>query len=212
MIRKSTKSTYLLMSLAVMTVACLPTSAPAQGIQLITVAGQKEMLTDPGTDAVGAPNADVTIVEYFDYNCPYCKKLAPALHSLLAEDHKIAIVYKDWPILGDVSVYAARSALAARWQGKYLPAHDALMNGSRLAQNDQVDATLKRAGINVDTLKQDQISHAKDIDALLSRNDAEAHALNLRGTPGVVIGRQLLPGIVDLNDLKQLVAKARHEQ
>jgi protein-disulfide isomerase len=109
-------------------------------------------------------------------------------------------------------VYAARSALAARWQGKYLPAHDALMNGSRLVQNDQVDATLKRAGINVDTLKKDQISHAKDIDALLSRNDAEAHALNLRGTPGVVIGRQLLPGIVDLNGLKQLVANSRHEQ
>src|SRR5450631_13331 len=157
----SVKSAYLLLSLAVLAAVCLPTIALAQGIQRITTAGQKEMLTDPGTDAMGAPNADVTIVEYFDYNCPYCKKLAPALQSLLAEDHKVAIVYKDWPILGDVSVYAARSALAARWQGKYLPAHDALMNGSRLAQNDQVDATLKRAGINVDTLKQDQISHAK---------------------------------------------------
>ena len=212
MIRKSVKSTYLLMLLALMTAVCLPTIALAQGLQLITVAGQKEMLTDPGTDAVGAPNADVTIVEYFDYNCPYCKKFGPALQSLLAEDHKIAIVYKDWPILGDVSVYAARSALAARWQGKYVPAHDALMNGPRLAQNDQVDATLKRAGIDVDALKKDRKSHAKDIDALLARNDAEAHALHLRGTPGIVIGRQLLPGIVDLNGLKQLVADSRHEQ
>jgi protein-disulfide isomerase len=212
MIRKSAKSTYLLLSLAVMTVECLPTIAPAQGIQLITVAGQKEMLTDPGTDAVGAPNADVTIVEFLDYNCRYCKKLAPALHSLLAEDHKIAIVYKDWPILGDVSVYAARSALAARWQGKYLSAHDALMNASRLTQDDQVDATLKRAGIDVNALKKDRTSHAKDIDALLARNDAEAHALHLRGTPGIVIGRELLPGIVDLNGLKQLVANSRHEE
>jgi protein-disulfide isomerase len=212
MIRELIKSTCLLMSLAVMAVECLPTIEAAQGIQLITVAGQKEMLADPGTDAVGAPNADVTIVEYFDYNCPYCKKLAPALRSLLAEDHKIAIVYKDWPILGDVSVYAARSALAARWQGKYVPAHDALMNGPRLAQNDQVDATFKRAGIDVDTLKKDRTSHAKDIDALLARNDAEAHALHLRGTPGIVIGRQLLPGIVDLNGLKQLVASSRQER
>jgi protein-disulfide isomerase len=212
MIRKSATSTYLLLSLAVMTAECLPTIAPAQGIQLITVAGQKEMLTDPGTDAVGAPNADVTIVEFLDYNCPYCKKLAPALHSLLAEDHKIAILYKDWPILGDVSVYAARSALAARWQGKYLSAHDALMNASRLTQDDQVDATLKRAGIDVNALKKDRTSHAKDIDALLARNDAEAHALHLRGTPGIVIGRQLLPGIVDLNGLKQLVADSRHDQ
>jgi protein-disulfide isomerase len=206
------KSTWLLASLAVLAAVCLPTIVLAQGIQLITVAGQKEMLTDPGTDAVGAPNADVTIVEYLDYNCPYCKKLVPALQSLLAEDQKVAIVYKDWPILGDVSVYAARAALAARWQGKYLAAHDALMNAPRLSQNDQVDATLKRAGIDVDTLKKDQSSHAKDIDALLARNDAEAHALNLRGTPGIVIGRQLLPGIVDLSGLKQLVADSRHDQ
>lgn len=191
---------------------CVSTIAPAQGIQLITAAGQKAILTDPGTDAVGAPNADVTIVEYFDYNCPYCKKFEPALRAFLTEDHKIAIVYKDWPILSDVSVYAAKSALAARWQGKYLVAHDALMNGSRLSQNDQVDATLKRAGVNVNTLKKDRLSHAADIDALLARNDAEAHALNLRGTPGIVIGRQLLPGIVDLSGLKQLVANSRHDQ
>ncbi|MGC2461891.1 MAG: DsbA family protein [Steroidobacteraceae bacterium] len=212
MIRTLIKSTYLLLSLAAMTAVCLPTIAPAQGIQLITVAGQKEMLTDPGTDVVGAPNADVTSVEYFGYNCPYCKKFAPPLQSLLAEDHKVAIVYKDWPILGDVSVYAARAALAARWQGKYLPAHDALMNGPRLAQNDQVDASLKRAGIDIETLRKDQSSHAKDIDALLARNDAEAHALHIRGTPGIVIGRQLLPGIVDLSGLKQLVASSRQEQ
>jgi len=212
MIRQVIKSAYLLVALAVMIAECSPTIAQAQEIQLITAAGQKEMLTDPGTDAVGAPDADVTIVEYLDYNCPYCKKFAAALDSLLAEDHKIAIVYKDWPILSDVSVYAARSALASRWQGKYLAAHDALMSGPRLAQNDQVDAILKGAGINMVRLKQDQTSHGTDIDALLARNDAEAHALNLRGTPGVVIGRQLLPGIVDLNGLKQLVANSRHAQ
>jgi len=212
MIRKAATSTYLFMVLAAVTAMCLPTNSPAQGIQLITAAGQKEMLTNPGTDAAGAPNADVTIVEYFDYNCPYCKKLVPQLQSLLAEDHKLAVVYKDWPVLGAVSVYAARSALAARWQGKYLRAHDALINGPRFAENDQVDATLMRAGIDVDTLRKDQSRHAKDIDALLARNDAEAHALGLRGTPGIVIGRQLLPGMGDLDTLKRLVADSRHGQ
>jgi protein-disulfide isomerase len=207
----SIKSGYLLLTLAVLAAVCLPSIALAQGIQRITAAGEKEMLTDPGIDAVGAPNADVTIIEYLDYNCPYCKKMAPALQSLLAEDHEVAIVYKDWPILGEVSVYAARSALAAHWQGKYLAAHDALMNGPHLARNDQVDATLKRAAIDMETLRKDQSSHAKDIDALLARNDVEAHALHLRGTPGIVIGRQLLPGIVDLNGLKQLVADSRNE-
>jgi protein-disulfide isomerase len=201
----------LLISLALLTVECWPTVSAAQGIQLITVAGQQEMLTDPGTDVVGAPDADLTIVEFLDYNCPYCRKFAPTLHSLLAEDHKIAVVYKDWPILGEVSVYAARSALAARWQGKYLTAHDALLNGTRLTHHDQVDKTLKQAGVDLIALKRDQASHAREIDALLARNDAEAHALQLRGTPGVIIGRELLPGIVDLSGLKQLVTNARHE-
>ncbi len=88
---------------------------------------------------MGARNPDVTIVEYFDYNCPYCKKQVPALQALLAQDPKMALVYKDWPILGPVSVYAASSALAAGWQGKYLVAHDALISGPRLARNEQVD-------------------------------------------------------------------------
>jgi len=201
----------LLLWLAVMTLGCAPGLSAAQEIQRITGAGQKEMLTDPGTDVVGAADADVTIVEFLDYNCPYCKRFAPTVQTLLAQDHKIAIVYKDWPILGDVSVYAAKAALAAGWQGKYLAAHDALLNGPRLTQNNQVDQTLSHAGINLSVLKKDQASHAKDIDALLARNDAEAHALHLRGTPGVVIGRELLPGIVELKDLKQLVADSRQD-
>lgn len=186
-----------------------PSSAGAEQIQLITAEGQKEMLTDPGTDAIGAAAADVTIIEYFDYNCPYCKKLAPDLQALLAQDSKVALLYKDWPILSDVSLYAARQALAARWQHKYLVAHDALMNGPKLADNAAVDATLKRAGLDVVKLKKDATSHAPDIDSLLARNDSEAHALSLRGTPGIVIDRLLLPGIVNLDGLKELVAEAR---
>jgi protein-disulfide isomerase len=184
-------------------------AAAAQDVQTVTAAGQKQMLANPGTDAVGARNPDVTIVEYFDYNCPYCKKLVPALRALLAQDSKVAIVYKDWPILGAVSVYAASSALAAGYQGKYLAAHDAFMSGPRLAQNDQVDSILQKAGVNMDTLKKDRVAHAKEIAALLERNDQEAHALTLEGTPGLVVGRQLVPGIADLSVLKQLVANSR---
>jgi protein-disulfide isomerase len=202
----------LLLRLALIAAACVPTIAAGQDVQRITLAGQKAMLANPGVAAVGAAHADVTIVEYFDYNCPYCKQLAPVLRSLLAEDHKIAILYKDWPILGDVSVYAAQSALAARTQGKYPIAYDALMSGARLSKNDEVDTTLQRAGIDMERLKRDRAAHAAEIDALLARNDAEASALDLRGTPGIVIGRQLLPGIVDLSGLRQLVANARHER
>ncbi|HEY4443737.1 MAG TPA: DsbA family protein [Steroidobacteraceae bacterium] len=185
-------------------------AAGAQEIQLITLAGQKQMLTKPGTDPVGARRPDVTIVEYFDYNCPYCKQLVPTFEALLAQDPKIAILYKDWPILGPVSRYAAASALAAGWQGKYLAAHDALIKGPRLAQNEQVDTILKSAGVNMDTLKKDRTSHAREIAALLERNDEEAHALSLDGTPGLVVGRQLVPGIAKLSDLQGLVGNARH--
>ncbi len=181
----------------------------AEDLDLITPEGQKEMLANPGTEPVGARQPDVTIVEYFDYNCPYCKTVVPTLQALLAQDSKVALIYKDWPVLGPVSTYAASSALAAGWQGKYLVAHDALISGPRLARNDQVDAILQKAGVNMEALKKDRISHAKEIAALLARNDAEAHALSLDGTPGLVVGLQLVPGVASLSFLKKLVANSR---
>ena len=200
------------MILPVLACALLLHAASAQDVDLITPEGQKQMLAEPGTDPVGARQPDVTIVEYFDYNCPYCKTVVPTLRALLAKDPKIALVYKEWPILGPVSKYAASSALAARWQGKYLAAHDALISGPRLAQNDQVDAILQKAGVNMDTLKKDRTSHAKEIAALLERNDAEAHALTLDGTPGLVVGLQLVPGVASLSFLEKLVANSRRGQ
>jgi protein-disulfide isomerase len=184
----------------------------AQDLDLITIEGQKQMLANPGTEPVGARHADVTIVEYFDYNCPYCKTVVPTLQVLLVQDPKIALIYKDWPVLGPVSAYAAASALAAGWQGKYLVAHDALISGPRLARNEQVDEILQKSGVNMDSLKKDRTSHAKEIAALLARNDAEAHALTLDGTPGLVVGLQILPGIAPLSFLKKLVANARQGQ
>jgi protein-disulfide isomerase len=189
--------------------AMLLGAADAPETQIITRAGQKQMLANPGTDPVGAREPDVVIVEYFDYNCPYCKNMVPALQGLLARDPKVAVVYKDWPILSAVSKFAATSALAAGYQGKYLAAHDALISGPRLAQNAQVDAVLQGAGVNIETLNKDRAGHAKEIAALLARNDQEAHALTLQGTPGIVVGRQLVSGIVDLAQLHQLVANSR---
>lgn len=186
-------------------------AADEQNVALITREGVRQILAIPGTETVGARKPDVVIVEYFDYNCPYCKKLVPALKVLLAQDPKVGLVYKDWPILGPVSEYAAASALAAGWQGKYLAAHDALIGGPRLAQDDQVDDILQHAGVNMDALKKDRVGHAKDIAALLGRNDEEANALTLKGTPGLVVGRQLVGGIADLSMLRQLVANARRE-
>jgi protein-disulfide isomerase len=197
------------LALALLANAWLPGAAAAQDVAIITRAGQKEMLRDPGTPAAGAGKPDVVIVEYFDYNCPYCKNLVPALQTVLAQDPKIAVVYKDWPILGPVSVYAATAALAAGYQGKYLIAHDALISGPRLAKVEQVDEALRKAGVDKEILAKDRTTHATEIAALLKRNDEEAHALDLRGTPGVVVGRQLLPGITDAAHLTTLIANSR---
>ena len=191
--------------------ALLMDAAAAQDVALITSDGVKQILANPGTGPVGAFKPDVVVVEYFDYNCPYCKKLVPTLKALLAQDANVGLVYKDWPILGPVSEYAAASALAAGWQGKYLAAHEALLSGPRLAQVDQVDDILQHAGVNMEALKKDRVGHAKEIAALLERNDAEAQALGLKGTPGIVVGRQLVAGIADLAMLKKLVANSRRD-
>jgi protein-disulfide isomerase len=198
--------------IAEMFAIALPSLANAQTPQPIAAASLKHILTDPGVPALGSSHADLNIVEYFDYNCPFCKKLAPAFESLVTTDHDVAVIYKDWPIFGGVSVYAARSALAAKWQGKYLQAHDALMSAPRLAQNEQVDAALQRSGIDMARLTRNLIAHRATIDALLSRNHTEALALKLPGTPGVVVGRMFVPGIQDLAGLQSVVAYARVER
>jgi protein-disulfide isomerase len=198
--------------LALLGCALLINAAAAQDVALIARDGVKQMLANPGTTPVGARTPDVVIVEYFDYNCSYCKKLVPVLRALLAQDPHLGLVYKDWPILGPASEYAAASALAAGWQGKYLVAHEALIGGPRLAGNDQVDDILQGAGVNMTALKNDRVSHASEIAALLARNDEEAGALTLKGTPGLVVGRQLVAGTTDLSTLKQLVANSRREK
>src|SRR5258708_23241832 len=142
-VKLSAQGRFRFLLVRVLGCAVLRGVAWAGDVQIITRAGKKQMLAKPGTEVVGARNPDVTVVEYFDYNCPYCKKLVPALQALLADDPKIAILYKELPILGPVSVYVPSSALATGVQCKYLLAHDALIGGPPLAQSDQVDAILQ---------------------------------------------------------------------
>ncbi|HEY0802549.1 MAG TPA: DsbA family protein, partial [Steroidobacteraceae bacterium] len=183
----------------------------AEDLGSIPKSAEIAILRNPGTPAVGAKDADVILVEYFDYNCPFCKKLAPGLQALLKSDPKVALVYKDWPILSEVSKYAARSALAAGWQDKYLIAHDALMGASHLASGGQIDALLRGAGLDVDKLMKDRDAHSVEIKALLRRNDSEARALGIRGTPGLLVGPHIINGVYDVPGLQQAVAAARRE-
>jgi protein-disulfide isomerase len=197
--------------IAAMAIGLLANAASPQELQRITVAGERAILARPGIEITGAPHPDVTIVEYFDYNCPYCKRLDPTFKQLLAADKKIALVFKDWPVLGEVSEYAARCALAAQWQGKYLEAHDALLHGPRLSRDDVVESVLQGAGIDLKKLKKDLSSHSRDIAALLARHETEAHALELDGTPGVLVGGLVVPGGADLSFFQRLVREVRSE-
>jgi protein-disulfide isomerase len=164
----------------------------------------------PVMPAAGAKDADVTIVEFFDYNCPFCKKTAPELVKLLHVDPKVRILYKEWPLFGDVSEYAARSALAANWQGKFLTAHEALIGSANdLDNHSQVDAILKSVGVDLTQLARDRTAHATEITAILSRDAQEAAALGFKGTPGIVVGRQLLPRSLTVKELQQLTQDAR---
>jgi protein-disulfide isomerase len=187
-------------------------SATAEDLGPVSKSAEIVILRNPGTPPVGAKDADVILVEFFDYNCPFCKKLAPALQALLQADPKVALVYKDWPILSEVSRYAARAALAAGWQGKYLTAHDALMGASHLASNGQVDTLLGAAGIDMQKVRQALDAHGAEIDALLRRNDTEVRALGIRGTPGLLVGRHIINGVYDVAALEQAVAVARHDR
>jgi protein-disulfide isomerase len=189
----------------------LALSAAAEDLGSVPKSAEIAILRNPGTPPVGVKDADVILVEFFDYNCPFCKKLAPGLQALLEADPKVALVYKDWPILSEVSRYAARSALAAGWQGKYLIAHDVLMGASHLASKGQVDALLRAAGIDMTKLKQASDAHGAEIDALLQRNDTEARALGIRGTPGLLVGRHIINGVYEVAALRQAVDIARHE-
>ena len=164
----------------------------------------------PLMPVAGAKDADVTIVEFFDYNCPFCKMTAPELVKLLHVDPKVRILYKEWPLFGDVSEYAARSALAANWQGKFLTAHDALIGAANdLDKNSQVDAILESVGVDLTQLARDRTAHAAEITAILSRDAQEAAALGFKGTPGIVVGRQLLPRSLTVKELQQLTQEAR---
>jgi protein-disulfide isomerase len=172
-------------------------------------ARKRDLLEDPESPVGGNPKGDVSIVEFFDYRCPYCKKVEPAIEALLGEDRQIRFVYKEFPVLGPDSKIAARAALAARKQGKYEAMHRALMNLKGQIDETSIMKTAASVGLDVERLKQDMKGH--DIDRALKANDDLADALDIHGTPGFVIGNEIVPGAIGVDDMKQLVEAARHK-
>ena len=166
-----------------------------------------ELLHDPDSPVGGNPNGNVTVVEFFDYRCPYCKQVEPSLAQLRRDDHQLRFVYKEFPILGPDSVVASHAALAARKQNKYQQLHDALIGARGRLDEATVLKIAGEAGLDVQRLKKDM--HSPDIDRIIARNMALARALGINGTPGFIVGDQLVPGAVDKETLENLIAEAR---
>jgi len=176
----------------------------AQGID------QNAILNDPEAPVSGNPKGDLTIVAFLDYNCPFCKKAEPDLLRLVKSDGRIRLVHKDWPILGDASVYGAQLALAARYQGRYDDVHRALMGipGSKIPKERMLEA-VSASGVDMARLEADRTSHQGEIAALLQRNLDQADALGLQGTPVFLIGPLKVAAALDYDGFKQAVAQAR---
>jgi protein-disulfide isomerase len=173
------------------------------------VLNESAVLRDPEIPAAGNPQGDVTIVEYFDYNCPYCRKLEPELRQVVQDDGKVKLVYKDWPVLGPVSIAAARMALATKYQDKYLVAHEALMSTASRLSEPRIRELLANAGIDIDRAAKDLETNAKVIDAILARNNDQATAFGFRGTPSFIIGKFRVPGALTMAQFDQAIADAR---
>jgi protein-disulfide isomerase len=164
--------------------------------------------SDPDAPVTGNPLGSVTVSEFFDYRCPYCRMMQPTLAALLAKDKRVRLVAKEWPIFGGPSVTAARIALAARWQGKYAAVHEALFQLPRTMDEESIRAAAASAGVDMGRLDRDLASRGKEIDAELATVDREARAVGFQGTPGFVIGTLIAPGAIPAAGLDDMVNRA----
>ena len=168
---------------------------------------QEELLRDPASPVSGNVNGDVTVIEFFDYRCGYCKRVASAVTQLQKDEPGVRVVYKDFPILGEVSVFGARAALAAREQGKHQAFHEAMLASENELTKEEVFVIAERVGLDGKKLEADM--RAPEWQRAIERNIDLARQLGISGTPGFVVGSELQTGALDLTSLKGLVARVR---
>lgn len=182
-------------------------TAQQSGAQAILKTRSDEIFRDPASPVGGDLAGDVTLVEFFDYNCPYCRRVGKVMAAAESADPRLRIVYKEFPILGPNSLFAAKAALAAHKQGKYVDFHKALMGAQGVASEPTVLQVAKEIGLDVKRLQSDMKD--PEIQSAIDRNIALARALHINGTPGFVVGEKILRGATDLKTLQDLIGRAR---
>jgi protein-disulfide isomerase len=170
-------------------------------------ARQQDLLHDPASPVSGNLSGDVTVVEFFDYRCGFCKRAAAAVSQLQQGDARVRVVYKDFPILGEASELAAKAALASNAQGKHRAFHEALLAAKSDLTNEQILHIAGDVGLDVNRLDQDMTDPKWQ--GVLDRNRRLAKDLGISGTPAFIVGTELVPGALDLKTLQDLVARRR---
>ena len=169
------------------------------------------IFNSPRGVTLGNKNGDVTFVEFFDYNCGYCKRAMADMLDLLKNDGKLKVVLKEFPVLSEGSVEAARVAVAVRMQDptgkKYLDFHQKLLGGRGVADKARALAAAKDAGLDTARIEKDMTS--PEVKATIQENMKLAEEMGLNGTPSYVIGRQIVVGAVGLDQLKEKIGIAR---
>lgn len=168
---------------------------------------QQDLLNDPASPVSGNPAGDVTVVEFFDYRCGFCKRVAPAVSRLQQGDARVRVVYKDFPILGEASELAAKAALASNAQGKHRAFHEALLAAKSDLTKEQILHIAGDVGLDVKRLAQDMTD--PQWQGVIDRNRRLAKDLGISGTPAFIVGAELVPGALDLKVLEDLVARRR---
>lgn len=171
--------------------------------------GPDALARGPSAVVASNPQGDVTLVEYFDYQCPVCRRVHPDVKRLAAEDKGVRIIHKHWPVFGASSIYAAKLALAARWQDRYEQVHDAFMTIPGRLDEEKIRTAAASAGLDLSRAERDLTERDAQIDAAFKEVSAQAAAIQLQGTPAFVIGDYLVPGGLDLKAMKEIVADVR---
>jgi len=193
----------------------LTRAATGSALLLLPRAGQaadislQAVFHDPDAPALGNPEGDVTLVAFFDYQCPFCKSNHPVVEQVIREDGNLRFVMKDWPIFGAPSLYASQLALGAQSIGRYEAALEALMATQGRLTKPQIESALSAAGVDPREAAAGYRGDRKKIDALLARNDEQALAIGLQGTPAYIIGRDVYPGAIDAETLRSAIKTAR---
>lgn len=181
--------------------------AKAAGVASAITKNKAALFNPPEGTVLGNPKGDVTLVEFFDYNCGYCKQVFPTLMETVKEDGKVKLVVKEFPILGNPSVVAARAALASRKQNKYAEFHTAMLS-HRGTLNEETIMKIA-ADVKLDVKKLQADMKAPEINEVLAKNHQLAEQLGIQGTPAIIVGDTLVPGALQKDHLKELIAGAR---